>query len=785
MELKAHICRYCGNRNLYKENEFYICHACGTKFLYDIEEKKLANEIKKLADEAKMERVSALRHQLCEKVNAEYTDSEEIIAICRDLRSFLPEDFLACFYAVANGGTLKEYAKFLNKIDAHENYPLIEGIVRFTIKSLQGELILPLGNLIERTYKSRDLNKYSELQSALEAEAEKVEGGIYDVNISRRAFILYSSKDMDRVMELVSVLEDEGISCFVAQRNLQHGKGAAQNYQRKLETAIDNCKCVVFVSSKNSRRSDCDAFRIELPYIKRRDKEEAPHEYRRGDYENLPQKYKKPRIEYMIELPTEKTAADRTVQEFFAGLEYCYQPEQVADRIFSFDSEVYEDENAELKRQFAELRKQMLAGKKAEEQAETERLRTELEEMKRKQAEQSEADRLRAEEETKRKQAEQSEADRLRAELEEMKRKQAEQGEADRLRAEEETKRKQAEQSEEEMKPKQAEQSEEEMKRKQAELSEADRLHAEEEKTKVDEKSPGIEKDDETHDLAEECRIDSEIVNGCLKKYNGKANKVIIPDGVTSIGDSAFKDCKSLTSVIIPNSVTSIGNWTFSDCTNLTSIEIPDSVTSIGDWAFSDCKSLASVVIPDSVTSIGGSAFRCCTKLTSIEIPNSVTSIGDWAFSDCTSLTNIEVNENNGFYKSIDGNLYTKDSKILIQYALGKNNTNFKIPNSVTSIGNCAFWCCKNLTSIEIPKSVTSIGRYAFAYCGSLTSVIIPNSVTYVSYYAFAGYNNLTIHVFDVDQLDAWDRKWNPHKRPIINDKTGKPAKMGLFGKYK
>ena len=119
--------------------------------------------------------------------------------------------------------------------------------------------------------------------------------------------------------------------------------------------------------------------------------------------------------------------------------------------------------------------------------------------------------------------------------------------------------------------------------------------------------------------------------------YNPMSNikdvkSVVIENGVTSIGDSAFKGCSSLTSIEIPSSVTSIGGYVFYDCSSLTSIEIPNSVTSIGHGAFYNCSSLTSIDIPSSVTSIGESAFSGCSKLTSIEIPSSVTSIRDSAF---------------------------------------------------------------------------------------------------------------------------------------------------------
>ena len=228
-------------------------------------------------------------------------------------------------------------------------------------------------------------------------------------------------------------------------------------------------------------------------------------------------------------------------------------------------------------------------------------------------------------------------------------------------------------------------------------------------------------------DLAAWCAIDLDSYDSNPLYYahnlylNGElVTELVVPDGVTSIGDDAFQCCYSLTSVIIPDGVTSIGDDAFRECNNLTSVTIPDSVTSIGDAAFSECSNLTSVTIPDSVTTIGNRAFYYCYSLTSVIIPDSVTSIGDDAFRYCYSLTSVII------------------------------------PDSVTSIGDSAFSDCTGLTSVTIGSGVTSIGDAAFSGCYSLTSVIIPDSVTTIGNRAFYSCSNLS-RIFYKGSADSWN----------------------------
>lgn len=213
--------------------------------------------------------------------------------------------------------------------------------------------------------------------------------------------------------------------------------------------------------------------------------------------------------------------------------------------------------------------------------------------------------------------------------------------------------------------------------------------------------------------------------------YRSSINTVVICDGVTTIGEFAFRECSGLTSITIPDSVTSIGKSSFFGCSGLTSIITPDSVTTIGDDAFFRCSGLTSITLPDSVTSIGNFVFCYCWGLTSITIPDSITTIGHYAFYDCDALTNITIPDG----VTTIGEYAFSDCSGL---------TSITIPDSVTTIGDGAFSYCSGLTSITIPDSVTSIGSFTFQYCTNLKNVTIPGSVKNTGEQVFYNCTRLT-----------------------------------------
>ena len=246
-----------------------------------------------------------------------------------------------------------------------------------------------------------------------------------------------------------------------------------------------------------------------------------------------------------------------------------------------------------------------------------------------------------------------------------------------------------------------------------------------------------------------------------LKAPKSLSGKYSIRKGVKVIGNEAFSSCSSLTNINIPNSVTTIGHSAFAFCDSLISINIPNSVTTIEYSTFYGCESLTSITIPNSVVTIIGNPFEGWhgnlyneskafiyedhvlfnknkttliayrAKETNYTIPNSVTTIERGAFSYCDSLTNINIPNS---VTTIGNQAFTGC----------KSLTSINIPNSVTTIGDWAFLGCKSLTSINIPNSVTTIGKCDFSSCSSLTNINIPNSVTTIGEQAFTCCISLT-----------------------------------------
>ena len=209
-----------------------------------------------------------------------------------------------------------------------------------------------------------------------------------------------------------------------------------------------------------------------------------------------------------------------------------------------------------------------------------------------------------------------------------------------------------------------------------------------------------------------------EITSGCTQFINNNPSltSVTIKDA-TSIGKSAFRYCRGLTSITISDGVTSIGESAFEGLNGLTSVTISNSVTSIGESAFKGCSGLTSLSIPNSVTSIGKAAFKDCSGLSkAMVIPSNVTEVADETFMGCSSLPSVRLTSN---VTSI-GNQAFDGCKAL---------KSFLFTPRITSIGNSAFRNCSGLTSIKLQSKVAQLGDYAFADCENLESAIFYSNV--------------------------------------------------------
>lgn len=241
---------------------------------------------------------------------------------------------------------------------------------------------------------------------------------------------------------------------------------------------------------------------------------------------------------------------------------------------------------------------------------------------------------------------------------------------------------------------------------------------------------------------------------------------------VTAIGDDAFRGIESITSVTLPNTLVTIGAGAFWDC-SLTSVTIPASVESIGEeafWAFSleafkvdsdnsvycdidgvlcskdktelifcpIAKQSDVYEVPNTITKIAEKAFDSNDNITKIIIPSSVTEIGANAMGFCTLLKNISVASDNPAYCDIDGVLFNKDKTKLCQYLGARTTKEYVIPETVTTIGEYAFYNSRKLTSVIIPKSVSSIETSAFQYCKKIASFELPEVLESIGNNAFA-----------------------------------------------
>ncbi len=217
---------------------------------------------------------------------------------------------------------------------------------------------------------------------------------------------------------------------------------------------------------------------------------------------------------------------------------------------------------------------------------------------------------------------------------------------------------------------------------------------------------------------------------------------IVLPKGITTIGDDAFSYNTSLTSIKIPNTVTSIGKRAFQGCTNLTSIEIPDTVTYIGDYCFSGCNRLQKIKLSKKIQTINQRLLQGCSSLTEIEIPEGVKSIGYAAFSSCSKLTTITLPAS---LTSFNGTALAGLSR-LTEVKVADGNNSFKFENGMllSKDGKTMYMALLTLTEINVPNGVVSIVGDTLSG-SSATKIILPDTVSSnLSGTVFNGMNKLS-----------------------------------------
>lgn len=265
---------------------------------------------------------------------------------------------------------------------------------------------------------------------------------------------------------------------------------------------------------------------------------------------------------------------------------------------------------------------------------------------------------------------------------------------------------------------------------------------------------------------------DLEIVNGIVTGYTGDETDIILPAGITAIGEDAFQ-FTSLQSVVIPEGVTEIGKDAFYNCDELTHIYLPNSLKKLGESVFYGCKELKKVDLPDGLTDIGDSAFResglvevripssCtvikgwtfneCSDLSRVILHDSIKRIGEFAFESCPELTGIVVPQKTIIEKyAFDDEAYVEREKNASNRKTSEaNNTYAKVPTasefSVTRTGILNKYTGKNRSQIDLPEGIKRIGASVFAYHFELESVIIPEGVTRIDKEAFVGSSLKTV----------------------------------------
>lgn len=771
-------CEFCNAEMTKKEGDDYVSSLkVRLKLLSGTVEESSANaQLKK-----EEENIARARRNLYEAVHRENIDTEEVLNLCYKLKLMVDDDFLADFYEVASKGNYRDINRFLDNIDVsqHSRTELVR-VLDYVMNPIRIETVPSIRTLVERVFET-DPSLREQYDTKIDEDERQLNDGTYDVTRQRDVFLAYKSEDFQKVNELLDLFCENKISCFVSSVNLQHG-GSAEDYKTKIRQAIDNCRVLVFVSTKLSRSSG-DARFLELPYVQQKDEERAPVGYITGDYKKLLSIYKKPRVEYLAESYTRGNPSEDFCRIFFDGFDQKRSPQTVLDAVkkildqpnFLNDIKIcvhcgtdnpvsanfcYHCQSSEFVRNYKEF-----AEFKMKESAEKSKT---IEEKGKIIQEKDQEVAAKVQEINDLKNAKDQELAAKDQEIIDLKKKNKDlnyskglvaikQGVIDR-------RDKEINDLKEQNKDLKGENRE--LKKKEKEFQ--DQLAQEKARSRIE--GAKIEKAERKEAFFKFLCLFAGLVS-CISlaaffiidaalgfNFNFYLGDAFGLAAVCCLGAAALFAFISIASLIAVWAYSGLGFATgitgffalgvivtaivFGVISGFYTRRIELEVSNDGTLThvFAD-QSVAELVIPDevdgvAVTSIGDSAFSDCDNLGSITIPAGIISIGPGAFSECDILKKIVVDEGNEFYH-VDGNcLIETDSKILV---VGFNDSVIPDDGSVVSIGERAFERRTSISRISLPDSITEIGARAFARCNSLIEIVIPDSVTRIGEGAFFG----------------------------------------------
>ena len=545
-------------------------------------------------------------------------------------------------------------------------------MVRFILLSLDLRNVLAVRNFVEKHFSGKE--KLDSLQRVSD-ETEKLDQGVYLTSLPRHVFLAYSSADMDEVIRVADYLEEQGITCFVASRNLRHGKGSVENYEKALYDALSHCSCLVFVSSENSRSLSCDALTVELPLAQ----------------DNLP---KLKRIQYVIEEPGKKTgpAVKTLLKSYFQVEEWITDLETLSEKValclvrkdkvclhchainpaeathchkcgYPLDKEAYDRRVLDEKKQQEALAKLAEIEKKQSERKAEATDKPSIDHWNQKRAE------------------------KLTAKKEEPK-------PAPKVEP--------AKPSPKPIEPSKPIEKPKEPVGTSAPQKSRNQLMQEQMKANL---AKDIEKRKaEGREAFPYQFLDvKHIADREHRGVNWESVEFTAPAGLI-VGVEAFAGCPFLKTVKFPVVVGSILNHAFAKNPSLEYVTLPGIVTSMGSGIFEDCPKLHRVIVPanNSLSTATRAMFERCFSLETLPLTKLKT-VDSYAFQDCGQFASV------------------------------------KSEVGITEVGDCAFKNCKNLVDIGKNVPLQKVGKEAFRDCVKLKSTIRLSHSAQVGLAAFFG----------------------------------------------